>query len=83
MYPWAVVYRDYLAKPQGGSVIFWSMLCFVGILTVGYIYAIKKGALDWSGEKRENRKVAAENGIPPIGGTGFPAFSLFPCRPGC
>ncbi len=47
MYPWAVVYRDFLAKSQGGSVIFWSMLCFVGILTVGYIYAIKKGALDW------------------------------------
>jgi NADH-quinone oxidoreductase subunit A len=47
MYPWAVVYREFLAKAQGGSVIFWSMLSFVGILTVGYIYAIKKGALDW------------------------------------
>jgi len=47
MYPWAVVYRDFLAKPYGGSTIFWSMLCFVGVLTVGYIYAIKKGALDW------------------------------------
>jgi len=47
MYPWAVVYRDFLARPHGGSVIFWSMLCFVGILTVGYIYAIKKGALNW------------------------------------
>ena len=46
MYPWAVVYRDFLGK-QGGIVIFWSMLSFVGILTVGYIYAIKKGALDW------------------------------------
>ena len=48
MYPWAVVYREFLARPEGGgSLIFWSMLCFVGILTVGYIYAIKKGALDW------------------------------------
>src|SRR6202453_144242 len=47
MYPWAVVYRDFLAKPQGGGIIFWSMLCFVGILTVGYFYALKKGALDW------------------------------------
>ena len=45
MYPWAVVYRDYIA--QYGSQIFWSMLSFVSILTVGYIYAIKKGALDW------------------------------------
>ena len=45
MYPWAVVYRDFLV--QHGSGIFWSMLSFVGILTVGYVYAIKKGALEW------------------------------------
>ena len=45
MYPWAVVYRDYIALY--GARIFWSMLSFVSILTVGYIYAIKKGALDW------------------------------------
>ena len=46
MYPWAVVYRDFLR--DHGSTIFWSMLSFVGILTAGYVYAIKKGALDWS-----------------------------------
>ena len=45
MYPWAIVYRDFLA--QHGSIIFWSMTGFVTVLTVGYIYAIKKGALDW------------------------------------
>jgi NADH-quinone oxidoreductase subunit A len=45
MYPWAVVYRDFLA--QHGSIIFWSMTGFVSVLTIGYIYAIKKGALDW------------------------------------
>jgi NADH-quinone oxidoreductase subunit A len=45
MYPWAVVYRDFLA--QHGSIIFWSMAGFVSVLTFGYIYAIKKGALDW------------------------------------
>jgi NADH-quinone oxidoreductase subunit A len=44
-YPWAVVYRDFIA--QNGSTIFWSMLSFIGILTVGYVYAIMKGALDW------------------------------------
>lgn len=47
MYPWAVVYRDYLVLH--GAMIFWSMMSFVGILTVGYVYAIKKGALDWRG----------------------------------
>jgi NADH-quinone oxidoreductase subunit A len=45
MYPWAVVYQDHLA--QHGSTVFWSMTGFVGILTLGYVYAIKKGALDW------------------------------------
>jgi len=45
MYPWAVVYRDFIATH--GSGIFWSMLSFVGILTVGYVYAIMKGVLDW------------------------------------
>ena len=45
MYPWAVVYRDHIA--QHGPGIFWSMLSFVGVLTVGYVYAIMKGALDW------------------------------------
>jgi NADH-quinone oxidoreductase subunit A len=46
MYPWAVVFREYIAGPNG-SLIFWSMLSFIGILTVGYVYALKKGAFDW------------------------------------
>lgn len=44
MYPWAVVYREAIKQ---SSVIFWSMLSFVSILMVGYIYALRKGALDW------------------------------------
>ena len=44
MYPWAVVYRDAIKE---GSTIFWSMLSFIAILMVGYIYALKKGALDF------------------------------------
>ena len=45
MYPWAVVYQDHLRLH--GSTIFWSMLSFAAILTVGYVYAIMKGALEW------------------------------------
>ncbi len=44
-YPWAVVYREFIAK--GDTSIFWSMLSFVSVLTVGYVYAVMKGALDW------------------------------------
>src|SRR5260221_13170357 len=47
MYPWAVVYRDFIPAPAHDHTIFWGMLSFVGILTVGYGYAIIKGALDW------------------------------------
>ena len=45
LYPWAVVYREVLA--QNAALILGSMASFVGILFVGYIYALKKGALDW------------------------------------
>ncbi len=45
MYPWAVVFRDFVAEK--GPVILWSMLSFVSVLTVGYVYALKKGVLNW------------------------------------
>jgi NADH-quinone oxidoreductase subunit A len=44
MYPWAVVYREAI---RHSSVIFWSMLSFISILMIGYIYALRKGVLDW------------------------------------
>jgi NADH-quinone oxidoreductase subunit A len=45
LYPWAVVYKDMLATHS--SMIFGSMISFLGILFIGYIYALKKGAFDW------------------------------------
>jgi len=45
LYPWAVVYREMLA--QNGGLIFGSMLSFVAVLFVGYLYAVKKRAFDW------------------------------------
>jgi len=44
MYPWAVVYKEMIAQ---STLIFWSMLSFISILMIGYVYALKKGALDW------------------------------------
>ncbi|HEY5743983.1 MAG TPA: NADH-quinone oxidoreductase subunit A, partial [Terrimicrobiaceae bacterium] len=46
MYPWAIVFKSFVA--EFGTVILWSMLSFIMILLFGYLYAIKKGALDWS-----------------------------------
>jgi len=45
LYPWAVVYREMLQ--ENANLIFGSMVSFLGILFVGYIYALKKKAFDW------------------------------------
>ena len=43
-YPWAVVYKQFLSL---GHFILVEMIVFVGLLMVGYVYAWKKGALEW------------------------------------
>jgi NADH-quinone oxidoreductase subunit A len=42
LFPWAVAF--------GGisDVAFWSMMVFLGVLTVGFAYEWKKGALEWA-----------------------------------
>jgi len=45
LYPWAVIYREMLTVNAG--MILGSMISFLGILFVGYLYALKKGAFDW------------------------------------
>ena len=41
IFPWAV------SLGKIGVFGFWSMVAFLGVLTVGFIYEWKKGALDW------------------------------------
>jgi len=41
LFPWAVTFR------QIGTFGFWSMMAFLGVLTVGFIYEWRKGALEW------------------------------------
>lgn len=41
LFPWAITLGDI------GNLGFWSMMVFLGVLTVGFIYEWKKGALDW------------------------------------
>jgi len=47
LYPWAVVYSDLLKDLTMRNLILVSMISFLGILFVGYIYAVKKRAFDW------------------------------------
>ena len=44
MYPWAVIYKQWIST---STFILIEGLVFIGILLVGYIYAWKKGALEW------------------------------------
>ncbi|MGB8840266.1 MAG: NADH-quinone oxidoreductase subunit A [Aliidongia sp.] len=41
LFPWAVTLGEI------GLLGFWSMVAFLGVLTVGFIYEWKKGALEW------------------------------------
>lgn len=41
LFPWAITLGDI------GMFGFWSMVVFLGVLTVGFIYEWNKGALDW------------------------------------
>lgn len=41
LFPWAVSLGDI------GAYGFWSMMVFLAILTVGFVYEWKKGALEW------------------------------------
>jgi len=46
--PWAVVFRNFINRGNGwGWFILAEMIVFIAILLVGYIYAWKKGALEW------------------------------------
>ena len=41
LFPWAAAFRDI------GLFGFWSMIIFLAVLTIGFIYEWKKGALEW------------------------------------
>lgn len=42
LFPWAVSFS------MLSDVAFWGMLLFLGVLTVGFAYEWKKGALEWA-----------------------------------
>ena len=41
LFPWAVAFQDV------SMVGFWSMMVFLSVLTIGFAYEWKKGALEW------------------------------------
>jgi NADH-quinone oxidoreductase subunit A len=45
--PWAILYKGWVAAHQGLFALL-SMMAFLGILLVGYLWLYKKGALEWA-----------------------------------
>jgi NADH-quinone oxidoreductase subunit A len=41
LFPWAVAFHDV------GAFGFWSMILFLFVLTIGFVYEWNKGALEW------------------------------------
>jgi NADH-quinone oxidoreductase subunit A len=41
LFPWAVAFKE------AGAFGFWAMMVFLGVLTVGFVYEWRKGALEW------------------------------------
>jgi NADH-quinone oxidoreductase subunit A len=41
LFPWAAAFKEV------GAFGFWSMIVFLAVLTIGFVYEWKKGALEW------------------------------------
>jgi NADH-quinone oxidoreductase subunit A len=41
LFPWAITFREL------GAFGFWAMMVFLAVLTIGFIYEWRKGALEW------------------------------------
>jgi NADH-quinone oxidoreductase subunit A len=41
LFPWAVAFKEV------GLFGFWSMMTFLAVLTIGFVYEWRKGALEW------------------------------------
>jgi NADH-quinone oxidoreductase subunit A len=41
LFPWTVAFKE------AGAFGFWAMMVFLGVLTIGFIYEWRKGALEW------------------------------------
>ena len=57
--PWAAVFKGLAGQSNAMRwFVYLEMMVFVGLLLVGYIYVVKKGAFDWG--ERARREAEAE-----------------------
>ncbi len=64
MFPWARVYRSFVAEGNGGFALSEGAI-FVGILALGLAYVWLKGDIDWNKALTEGRGVVRREGLVP------------------
>ena len=58
--PWAAVYKTLAALDDSMRwFAYLEMMLFVGLLLIGYIYVVKKGAFDWGEKARREAEAEA------------------------
>ena len=58
--PWAAVFKTFAAQsPAMRNFAYIEMMIFIGLLFVGYIYVVKKGAFDWGERARRDAEAEA------------------------
>src|ERR1043166_8594971 len=58
--PWAVVFKTLATQSAAmRSFVYLEMMVFIGLLFIGYIYVVKKGAFDWGEKARREAEAEA------------------------
>jgi NADH-quinone oxidoreductase subunit A len=60
LYPWAVVYQEYIGCGLG-STAFFEMIFFFGLIVMGFLYLWRFGYLDWVRTKSHNHTINDES----------------------
>jgi NADH-quinone oxidoreductase subunit A len=64
LFPWAVVFKQLYPIPELGALVFWEMVIFLGILSMGLAYIWAKGDLDWVKSLVERNNASLPNDLP-------------------
>jgi len=58
--PWAAVFKGLATQSEAlRTFVYLEMMVFVGLLFIGYIYVVKKGAFDWGEKARREAEAEA------------------------
>jgi len=58
--PWAAVFKGLATQSEAlRKFVYLEMMVFIGLLLIGYIYVVKKGAFDWGEKARREAEAEA------------------------